>query len=444
MLLSPLSELFYINSLSLVMLSLIVFLSITIFGYSINYMKGDRLYFSFLVKLVSLSISLIMTICADNIFLFIFLWFSNNIILVSLMIHKKSWKEARFAGTNALNNFLISGLFIASGLMILSKNSGSIYFSRILSSAIEQNLSYYITISFLIIGSCMQSALFPFHKWLLSSLNSPTPVSSMMHAGIVNGGGYLLIKLAPLYSDNILILNIIFIMGFLSAFTGTIWKLMQNNNKNMLACSTMAQMGCMIMEIGLGLFSVALTHILLHSMFKSYLFFASGSAAEEKRISLDKLSSITIILSLLMGLPSILIFSKISDISFSFDTRLVILALCYISFVQFIFTFFAKKISLNFFSLLLCSLIPPVIYGLNISLMHNIFVSSLDSPQSLNILHIFAITSFVLSWIIFACCSCSFKSKNLQKIRNYLYVKMLNSSASDFKTITANRNNYNY
>jgi uncharacterized membrane protein len=59
-------------------------------------------------------------------------------------------------------------------------------------------------------------------------------------------------------------------------------------------------------------------------------------------------------------------------------------------------------------------------------------------------IHIFALSSFVLSWIIFACFGLNFKNKNLQKIRNYLYVKMLNSSAADFKTITANRNNYNY
>jgi NAD(P)H-quinone oxidoreductase subunit 5 len=407
-------------------------------------MQGDRLYVSFLVKLACLSISLIMTICADNIFLFILLWFSNNIILVSLMIHKKTWKEASFAGIKALKNLLISGLFIASGLMIISINCQSIYFSSILSGGIEQNLSYYIAISLLIIGSCMQSALLPFHKWLLSSLNSPTPVSSMMHAGIVNGGGYFLIKLAPLYGDNIFILNIIFVAGFITAFIGTIWKLMQNNNKNMLACSTIAQMGFMMMEIGLGLFSVAFAHIVLHSMFKSYLFFASGSAAEEKRTSLDKPSSFTIILSLFIGLACILLFSKVSDIGFAFDTRLVILALCYISFVQFIFTLFAQKIGWNFVSLLLCSVIPPVIYGCNISLIHNILPDGLDSPQSLNILHIFALTSFVLSWIIFAFCSFSVKRQKLQRIRNYLYVKMLNASSSDINAITANRNHYSY
>jgi NAD(P)H-quinone oxidoreductase subunit 5 len=361
------------------------------------------------------------------------------------MMHKKSWEEARFAGIKTLNNFLISGLFIATGLMILSKNSMSIYFSDIIFSKLEQNLSYYIAILFLILGSFMQSALFPFHKWLTSSLNSPTPVSSMMHAGIVNGGGYLLIKLAPLYSDNIFILNIIFIAGFISAFIGTIWKLMQNNNKNMLACSTVAQMGCMMMEIGLGLFSVALTHILLHSMFKSYLFFSSGSAAEEKRISFDKPSSIKIILSLLIGILCICIFAKICDINiYSFDTSLIMLSLCYISFVQFIFTLFAKKIGLNFLLIVFYSMIPSVIYGLTISLIHNILQTPLDSEQTINMIHIFALSSFVLSWIIFACFGLNFKNKNLQKIRNYLYVKMLNSSAADFKTITANRNNYNY
>ncbi|MGV2333173.1 MAG UNVERIFIED_CONTAM: hypothetical protein LVR18_03255 [Planctomycetaceae bacterium] len=164
--------------------------------------------------------------------------------------------------------------------MILSNLTGYTHFTEILSSTFEKSIGYYFAMILIVVGAIMQSALFPFHKWLLSSLNSPTPVSSMMHAGIVNGGGYLLIKLAPLYNHDVLILNVIFMAGFTSAFIGTIWKLIQNNNKNMLACSTLAQMGCMIMEIGMGFFSVALAHITLHSMFKSYLFLASGSAAE--------------------------------------------------------------------------------------------------------------------------------------------------------------------
>jgi NAD(P)H-quinone oxidoreductase subunit 5 len=297
----------------------------------------------------------------------------------------------------------------------------------------------------IVVGAIMQSALFPFHKWLLSSLNSPTPVSSMMHAGIVNGGGYLLIKLAPLYNHDVLILNVIFMAGFTSAFIGTIWKLIQNNNKNMLACSTLAQMGCMIMEIGMGFFSVALAHITLHSMFKSYLFLASGSAANEKRIAFNKVSYREFIISLFIGFVCILLFSKITNVSFYyFDTRFIILFLCYMSFVQFALTLWDNKLSLNFSLMLLYALIPAFIYGFNISFIHNIFATNFDSAQSLNILHIIALTIFILSWFALSVLKLNIQNKYFIQIRNYLYIQTLNSSSPDMDTITTNRNNYSY
>ena len=87
-----------------------------------------------------------------------------------------------------------------------------------------------------------------------------------MHAGLVNGGGFLIVRFAPLYLNYPGILNIIFIIGLSTAIMGTLWKLMQSDIKRMLACSTMAQMGFMIAQCGLGLFSAAIAHIILHGL----------------------------------------------------------------------------------------------------------------------------------------------------------------------------------
>jgi len=127
-----------------------------------------------------------------------------------------------------------------------------------------------------------QSAIWPFHTWLISSLNSPTPVSAIMHAGLINGGGFLLTRFAGLFVQSTGMLQVIFFLGLLTALIGTLWKLMQHDIKRMLACSTMGQMGFMIAQCGLGLFPAAIAHLCWHGLFKAYLFLSSGSAAHEK------------------------------------------------------------------------------------------------------------------------------------------------------------------
>jgi NAD(P)H-quinone oxidoreductase subunit 5 len=117
-------------------------------------------------------------------------------------------------------------------------------------------------------------AIYPFHRWLLSAMTSPTPASALMHAGFVNGSGILLALFSTvLFASNTLI--ILFIIGGLTAVIAQFTKLLQVNVKQKLACSTIAQMGFMIMQCGLG-FSMRVVHLLLHGFYKAYLFLSAG------------------------------------------------------------------------------------------------------------------------------------------------------------------------
>jgi NAD(P)H-quinone oxidoreductase subunit 5 len=103
----------------------------------------------------------------------------------------------------------------------------------------------------IITAAIIQSAIYPFHRWLLSAMTSPTPASALMHAGFVNGSGILLALFSTvLFASNTLI--ILFIIGGLTAVIAQFTKLLQVNVKQKLACSTIAQMGFMIMQCGLG------------------------------------------------------------------------------------------------------------------------------------------------------------------------------------------------
>lgn len=130
---------------------------------------------------------------------------------------------------------------------------------------------------FFAIAALIKSAQFPFHFWLPETIEAPTPVSAIMHAGIINIGGYLLVRLEFLYSSAGITTGIIFISGFLTIFIGGFSMLSQVDIKRKLAYSTLGQMGFMMVEFALGLYSLVILHIIGHGFYKAYGFLTSGN-----------------------------------------------------------------------------------------------------------------------------------------------------------------------
>ena len=284
MLWTSVKQIVHIDMLSMIMICLVGFIGSVIVFFSKTYMQGDILYRRFFWNILILLASVILMSMADNLILFLTAWCYSNWFLATLIVHKSSWKAAQASGRLALKNFILGCNFLVVAFILLSQATGSFSIQYI-----TQNAPYtWHTVSallLLLLAGMTQSAIWPFHRWLISSPNSPTPVSALMHAGMVNGGGFLLARFAPLYFNYPKILCSIFICGLLSALVGSLWKLMQHDVKRMLACSTMGQMGFMFVQLGSGLFAPALAHLCWHGMFKAYLFLASGSAAQEKRIN---------------------------------------------------------------------------------------------------------------------------------------------------------------
>jgi len=131
-------------------------------------------------------------------------------------------------------------------------------------------------------AAMIQSALIPFHGWLLSSMTAPTPVSAFMHAGLVNAGGLLLARFAPVVAGVPEVMLAVAVLGALSALLAQAWMLVQVDVKRQLGCSTVAQMGFMVLQCGLGFFAAAIAHLILHGFYKAYLFLSSGSVVVMK------------------------------------------------------------------------------------------------------------------------------------------------------------------
>src|SRR5690606_4193206 len=141
-----------------------------------------------------------------------------------------------------------------------------------------------------------------------------------------------LVRFAPIFASSPRMLMTIFVLGFIAAVLGGVFKLMQNDVKRMLACSTMAQMGFMFMQCGLGLFPAAVTHLCWHGLFKANLFLCSQSAAKEKRIWRNQPTVTSFILALICGVFGSYLFALAIHIPwFTFDTRFILVGLSFIA-----------------------------------------------------------------------------------------------------------------
>ncbi len=408
-------------------------------------MKGDKLYLNFFFNLKVLILSVMLIATANHLILLLLGWALTSWTLIKLMVHKSIWKAASESGKLARNFFILGFLSLSFGFLLLYLNTGTASIQEILKMSSTQ--SFTLPLLFILIGALVQSAVWPFHKWLLSSLNSPTPVSAIMHAGIINGGGFLLMRFAPLYFKSPQLLNLIFIMGLISVVAGTFWKLMQSDIKRMLACSTMSQMGFMLIQCGLGLFISAIAHLCWHGMFKAYLFLSSGSSAQTKKIPMNTNSNlISLVLALFCGCIGAYLFSRATHINcLSKDTTIFLPLITLIGGTQLALSILNEKPFKKFFLALLFTLLASFLYGKGLYFFESfLHVSSLTHPQKLNFLHYTALTLLPLGWLSIFWIRNPSKNGTMPSWMSYLYVKALNQSQPHPKTITTHRKDYQY
>jgi NAD(P)H-quinone oxidoreductase subunit 5 len=446
MLFTRVVEMFHVDMLSIIMISLVSFIGIVVYFFSRNYMKGDALYRVFFLNVLILLIAVIFITIADNLVLFLSAWCCCNLILARLMVHKSTWKAAKASGRLAIRNFILGFSFIILAFTILYKATGSLSIQYIVHNSSDYGYTS-IALILLLMGAMTQSAIWPFHRWLTSSLNSPTPVSALMHAGIVNGGGFLLARFAPLYFSAPKILNIIFIVGLTGALLGSLWKLMQHDVKRMLACSTMGQMGFMFVQFGLGFFASGLAHLFWHGMFKAYLFLASGSAAQEKRVDLGYPPRfICFLFSLACGALGSYIFAIINHKNwFPSDTSLIISGIVFIAGTQLSVTVLRGASVKKFPLAMIMAAIMAMLYGANVYFF-DLILSPLElmQPQPLTIFHVVGLIVLAIPWLSILFFRCSNDKADFPNWFMRSYVKALNSSQPHPDTITSYRKGYDY
>jgi NAD(P)H-quinone oxidoreductase subunit 5 len=133
------------------------------------------------------------------------------------------------------------------------------------------------------IAALARCAQVPFSAWLTQTLAAPTPVSAMLHAGIVNAGGLLLIITAPLLTASSEAMLLIFAVAATGMIHATSLMITRADVKGALVLSTRAQMAFMLLQCSVGAFGAAAFHLVAHGMYKAALFLAAGSVVDEQR-----------------------------------------------------------------------------------------------------------------------------------------------------------------
>ncbi len=264
-----------VDPLSSLMFLLVSFLGIVVTRYAANYLAGDPGQATFSRWLVLTLTSVLVLVLSSNLLLFTAAWIATSLSLHQLLTF---YRERPAAVIAARKKFIISRLAdvcMITALVLVWRGHGTWEFHELFAHPAGPHSG--LVAGLLVAAAMLKSAQFPFHSWLPDTLETPTPVSALMHAGIINAGGFLIVRLSPLVTLSSTALNTLALLGAFTALFASVIMMTQTSIKKSLAWSTVAQMGFMMLQCGLGAFALAMMHIVAHSLYKAHAFLSSGS-----------------------------------------------------------------------------------------------------------------------------------------------------------------------
>lgn len=212
-------------------------------------------------------------------------WIATSVALVALIGHRSPWPPAVAAQRRTGLSFLIGDLALLVAVVATIVIVGDIDLRAVAADAAALDTEQMVGINaltivavLLVIAGVARSALVPIHRWLPSTLAAPTPVSALLHAGVINGAGVLLIRFSPLFGASVTAMTLAFVLGMVTALIATAVMLVRTDVKGGLVWSTSGQMGFMVLQLGVGAFAAALFHIVGHALYKATMFLGAGGA----------------------------------------------------------------------------------------------------------------------------------------------------------------------
>ncbi len=283
---SVLHEVVQLEVVSGAMFLLVATLAFVVVRYSRTYLAGqpglDR-YARYLLLTVA-SVTVLVT--SNHLAVVMVAWFATDVGLHQLLTFYRKRRQAIIV---AHKKFLLSRVadacFVAS-LVLIGAETGSLQIdvvNTVVGASGELSPTFHLATVLLVSGVILKSAQVPFHGWMLQVMEAPTPVSALLHAGVVNIGGFVMIRLAPMMAHATFAQNILVGVGLFSTIIASLVMATRAAIKSVLAWSTIGQMGFMLVQCGLGAWHLALMHLLAHSLYKAHTFLSASSVVEQWR-----------------------------------------------------------------------------------------------------------------------------------------------------------------
>jgi len=256
--------------------------------YSGRYLEGEPGQVGFVRAMLFTLFAVGVLVVSDHLFVIALAWTGTSLGLHHLLTF---YRHRQAAQVVAHKKFLVSRLAelcLVVALALIYHATGTLSLTGLnayLADVQVLPISVHIAAVFFVLAAILKTAQLPLHGWLIQVMEAPTPVSALLHAGVVNIGGFVLIRLGELISLAPVAQAVLVVVGSLTAVFAGLVMLTRISIKVRLAWSTCAQMGFMMMEIGLGLYALALLHLIAHSAYKAYSFLSAGetvNAAREK------------------------------------------------------------------------------------------------------------------------------------------------------------------
>ncbi|SEK68985.1 NADH-quinone oxidoreductase subunit L [Parapedobacter koreensis] len=300
-----------LDNMAVLMLVLVCLIALPVHCYSIAYMRGDPGIHRYWAYLSLFCFAMLGLVVADNLLLMYICWelvgFASYLLIgfwytrdAAVQANKKAFIVNRIGDIGFLLGIAIlhssfgtldiQALFGPQGLLTAPMGADTP------AIAAEGTItSGWLTVAGLafFLGTMAKSAQFPLHVWLPDAMEGPTSVSSLIHAAtMVAAGVFLLARVFPIFDDTTLL--VITTTGTVTAFAAAYFALAQYDIKKILAFSTISQLGFMMVGIGIGMYHVALFHLVTHAFFKCLLFLSAGAiihgmqhAKEKHQLDID-------------------------------------------------------------------------------------------------------------------------------------------------------------
>ena len=275
------NSLLTISSLKLVLLALIALLAVVIWRYSATALAGEHDKLRFMRALALTLTATVFTLLSNHLLLFWLGWCWISLSLQQLLLFYPERPRAQLAAHKKALTARAGEILLAAAFILLYFEFGTADISSLVTQAsLQQSLSGYghVATMLLVVVALIKCAQLPLHGWLIQVVEAPTPVSALLHAGIINLGGILLLLFSPLLELSAPAATLLLVTALISTVLAALIMTTRISIKVRLAWSTIAQMGLMLVEIALGLYTLALLHLLAHSCYKAYAFLHSGNA----------------------------------------------------------------------------------------------------------------------------------------------------------------------